>query len=64
LTRAAFDRIIAPYVAQEQHEYYEALLQNDLQQAKWIRFRMYLLLTLISFRAFVSPVIRLIMRAG
>lgn len=64
LTCVAFDRIIAPYVAQEQHEYYEALVRKDLQQAKWIRVRMYLLLTWLSFRAFVSPVIRLITRAG
>jgi hypothetical protein len=64
LTRAAFDRIIAPYVAQEQHEYYEALLRKDLEQAKLIRIRMYFLLSRISFRAFVSPVIRLITRAG
>jgi hypothetical protein len=64
LTHGAYDRIIAPYVAQEQHEYYEALLQNDMRQAKVIRARMYLLLTWLSFRAFVSPVIRLITRAG
>jgi hypothetical protein len=64
LTRAAFDRIIAPYVSQEQHEYYEALLRKDLPQAKLIRRRMYCLLVWLTVQAFVSPVIRLFTRAG
>ena len=64
LTDGAYSRIIAPYVAQEQHEYYEALLQKDTRQAKVIKTRMYLLLTWLSFRALVSPVIRLIKGAG
>ena len=60
LTHNAYAKIIAPYVAQEQHEYYEALLHKNPHQAKVIRIRMYLLLTWLSLRAFVSPVIRLI----
>jgi len=64
LTRGSYDRIVAPYIAQEQHEYYEALLKKDMQQAKVIKIRMYLLLTWLSFQAFVSPVICLFTRAG
>lgn len=59
LTCPAFDRIIVPYVSQEQHEYYEALLRKDLPQAKLIRRRMYCLLVWLTVQAFVSPVIRL-----
>ena len=55
LTHGAYDRIIAPYVAQEHHEYYEALLQQDMRQAKVIRARMYSLLTWLSFRASYHP---------
>lgn len=64
LTAAAYNRMVAAYVSQEQHAYYEALQRHDSRQARWIQIRMYVLLVGITCRAFISPVIRLITRVG
>jgi hypothetical protein len=39
---AAFNAMVAPYFAQEQHEYYEALKRKDYHQARRIEIRMHL----------------------
>ena len=64
LTAAAFDGMIAPYVAQEQHEYYEALRRKEFRQARWIVVRMYLLVGYNVLCAVTSSITRLVRRAG
>jgi hypothetical protein len=64
LTRAAFEGMVGPFIAQEQHEYYEALLRGELGQAKWIVLRMYLLIGYNLFAAVAASLIRLVRRAG
>jgi hypothetical protein len=62
LVKSYFDRVIAPYIAQEQHEHYEALLRKDFRQARVVGARMYPMIFWIIFRSIVAPVIRLITR--
>jgi hypothetical protein len=64
LTRPAFERMVAPFVAQEQEAFYEALAQKHRGQAVWIVVRMYLLIGYNVIAAMVASVIRLVRRAG
>jgi hypothetical protein len=59
LTCAAYDKVILPYVAQEQHEYIEALTAGDSRQARLIKVRMYLLLVGLVVRALAFPLVRM-----
>jgi hypothetical protein len=63
LTRSAYERIIVPYIAQEQHEHYEALLRKEFRRASFIVARMYLLTILICMRALVAPLAKLFTRS-
>jgi len=58
-TGPAYERIIAPYIAQEQHEYYDALLQRSYGRAKYIVWRMRLMAILLSIRPLVAALVRL-----
>ena len=60
LTRAAYERIFAPYIAQEQHEHYEALLRKEFRRAGFIVARMYLGTIFIAARTFVAPFVALL----
>ena len=62
LVKSFFDRVIAPYIAQEQHEHYEALLRRDFTQANIIGARMYPMIVWIILRSIVAPIILLITR--
>jgi hypothetical protein len=63
LTPNAFRGMIAPYIAQEQHEYYEALVRREHRQAKWVVVRMYLLISYNVVCALVSMIPGLLKRA-
>jgi hypothetical protein len=64
LTEQAFERMIAPFVAQEQNAHYEALLRKDFRLARWIAFRMYLMIGYNVFCAATTSVTRLIRKSG
>lgn len=64
LTKIAYQKIIGPYLAQEQHEYYEALLRREYGQARWIIVRMYVLTVTTVVKALISPIIQLLKGAG
>jgi hypothetical protein len=64
LTRHAFDTMIAPYIAQEQHEYYQALCRKEYGQARLITFRMHVLIWYNVLWAVASSIIHLVRRAG
>jgi hypothetical protein len=64
LTHAAYDKVILPYVAQEQHEYSQALLAGDSRQASIIRVRMYLLLVALGARTLILPLMRIFQSAS
>ena len=64
LTAHAFDSMVAPYIAQEQHEYYEALLQKDDRQARIIAARMHLMIWYNVLCAIATSITRLIRRPG
>jgi len=57
LTPKAYSRIVAPLIAQEQHEYYEALLRHDRWLTRWIEARMYLLILWNTLWAFIAPLL-------
>lgn len=56
--------MIAPYIAQEQHEYYEALVRKDIRHARWIVARIYLLIGYNVLCALVASATRSIRRSG
>lgn len=62
LTENAYARIVAPLVAQEQHEYYEAIRCGNEKRARWVEGRLYLLLIWIVLRAIHETVARLLGR--
>lgn len=64
LTPNAYSRIVAPLVAQEQHEYFEAIRQGDECLARWIGARMYLLITWGALWACLAPIAKVFRRAG
>jgi hypothetical protein len=64
LTRPAFERMIAPFIAQEQHEYYEALLHEEFWYARWIVVRMYLMIGYNVIAAAAASAINLVRRTG
>jgi hypothetical protein len=64
LTRPAFESVIAPFIAQEQHEYYEALLRNEPWYARWIVVRIYLSIGYNVIAAAAASVISLVRLAG
>jgi hypothetical protein len=64
LTHATHDRVILPYVAQEQHEYSQALLAGDSRKASIIRVRMYLLLVGLVARTLILPLMRIFQSAS
>jgi hypothetical protein len=64
LTRPAFERMIAPFIAQEQHEYYDALIRGEFWYARWIVVRMYLMIGYNVIAAVAASVINLVRRAG
>jgi hypothetical protein len=63
LTATAFQSMIAPYIAQEQHEYYEVLLRKNYRAARWIEIRMHLLIGYNVACALASMVTGLLKRA-
>jgi hypothetical protein len=60
LTPTAFKGMIAPYIAQEQHEYYDALCRKEYRQARWIAVRMHLLVWYNVLSAVASSITRLV----
>lgn len=64
LTRNAYSRIVAPLVAQEQHEYFEAILRGDERLAWWIGKRMYVLIVWNTFWAFLAPLFAKVFRGA
>jgi hypothetical protein len=64
LTSKAHSRIVAPLVAQEQHEYYEALVRGDKWLARWIAARMYLLILCNTLWAVVAPLLARVFRGA
>lgn len=64
LTRSAFEGMIAPFIAQEQHEYYEALLRGEFRQAKWIVVRMYWMIGYNLVAAVAASLVRLLSRSA
>ena len=57
-TRNAYQRVIAPTIADLQYEYYEALGRKDDALARWVRIRGIVLIWWNIFSAIVVPVIR------
>lgn len=64
LTPQAHSRIVAPLVAQEQHEYFEATQRGDKRLAWWIGKRMYLLILWNTFWAFLAPLLARVFRGA
>jgi hypothetical protein len=62
LAPQAFETIIKPYIAQEQHEYFEALVQKDFTEARVIDVRLWVRAIWLSIHILVAPIIRLIRR--
>lgn len=56
LPHRSYTKIVAPLVADEYYEYYDALKRHDEKLARWIRIRMYILLAWSTVMAFVSPI--------
>ena len=64
LTEAAYTRIVAPLVAQEQHEYYEAIRCGDTVRTRWIAVRMHVLIAYCVMLALLAPISRLFRSAS
>jgi hypothetical protein len=63
LTRGAFDKMVAPFIAQEQNEYFEALSRNEKWYARFIVVRMWILITYNVLAAFAASMLALFRRA-
>jgi len=59
LTPKAYSRIVEPLVAQEQHEYFEAIRRGDQRLARWIVARMYALIICNAMWALVAPIAKM-----
>jgi hypothetical protein len=55
LAREAFQRIVAPCIADAHHEYFEDLLRKDLAHAQWVVVRLYLTIGYNVLWALVAP---------
>jgi hypothetical protein len=64
LTREAFQRMVAPCIADAHHEYFEDLLRKDLAHARWVVVRLYLTIGYNVLWAIVASITRLMRRAG
>lgn len=64
LTPTAFSRIVEPLVAQEQHEYFEAIRCADEGFAVWIEARMHVLIVCNALRAVLVPIAKMFRSAN
>lgn len=64
LTPKAYSRIVAPLLAQEQHEHFEAISRGDEWLARWIVARLYVLIVCNALRAVVVPIVQIFRSAN
>lgn len=59
LPKQSYAEIVAPVVAQEQREIYEAILHDDMPRARWIVVRMYVLICYSVLLALLASITKL-----
>lgn len=64
LSEQAYRRIVGPLVAQEQHEYYEAMRRGEQELAWWIGKRIYLLILWNTFWVYLVPRLAKLLRGA
>ena len=64
MTRNAYETMIAPFIAQEREEHYQAMQRLQHRHALWIIVRMHLLIGYNAFSGIASSIIGLIIKIG